>query len=165
MGNEFGHPEWIDFPRDGNGWSYKYARRQWNLADDNNLKYHYMGDFDKAMISLINSVLNFQDSVIIKICDRNDDNILSYMRGDMLFVFNFHPFNSYTNYGLLVPQDEYEIILDTDDKEFGGFGLNDKSVHHFTHFDPLYVQDGKGWLKLYLPARTAIVLKRNNSKN
>lgn len=163
MGNEFGHPEWIDFPREGNDWSYKYARRQWNLADDQNLKYHYMGDFDKAMISLINSVHNFQDSEIIKICDRNEDSILSYMREDMLFVFNFHPSNSYSNYGLLVPQDEYKIILDTDDKKFGGFDSNDKSVHHFTHFDPLYAKEDKGWLKLYLPARTAIVLKRNNS--
>ena len=102
---------------------------------------------------------------IIKICDKEDDNILSYMRGNMLFVFNFHPFNSYSNYGLLVPQDEYEIILDTDDKKYGGFDLNDKSIHHFTHFDPIYSKDDKGWLKLYLPARTAIVLKRNNSKN
>ena len=165
MGNEFGHPEWIDFPREGNDWSYKYARRQWNLADDYDLKYHYMGDFDKAMLSLLKSVQDFQESAIIKICDKEDDNILSYMRGNMLFVFNFHPFNSYSNYGLLVPQDEYEIILDTDDKKYGGFDLNDKSIHHFTHFDPIYSKDDKGWLKLYLPARTAIVLKRNNSKN
>ena len=50
MGNEFGHPEWIDFPREGNGWSHKYARRQWRLFDNKNLCYHYLGDFDSAMV-------------------------------------------------------------------------------------------------------------------
>jgi 1,4-alpha-glucan branching enzyme len=39
MGNEFGHPEWIDFPREGNNWSYHYAIRRWDIADDNNLRY------------------------------------------------------------------------------------------------------------------------------
>ena len=162
MGNEFGHPEWIDFPREGNNWSYKYARRQWKLADDHNLKYHYLGDFDKAMISLISSITNFQNTSLIKICDKNDDNILAYMRHNLLFVFNFHPNKSYSGYGLLVPQDEYEIILDTDDTAYGGFGLNDKAIHHFTQYDPLYYKENKGWLKLYLPARTAIVLKRKD---
>lgn len=162
MGNEFGHPEWIDFPREGNGWSYKYARRQWSLADDQNLKYHYLGDFDKAMIQLIKSVPDFQASPIVKIWDKDGDNVLAYMRKDLLFVFNFHPSESFNGYGILVPQGEYEIILDTDDTAFGGFGLNDDSIHHFTQYDPLYARDNKGWLKLYLPARTAFVMKISN---
>ncbi|HBT85448.1 MAG TPA: 1,4-alpha-glucan-branching enzyme [Porphyromonadaceae bacterium] len=159
MGNEFGHPEWVDFPREGNNWSYKYARRQWNLADDKNLRYHYLGDFDIAMINLIKSVPDFQNTPLIKIWDKDDDNILAYMRSDLLFVYNFNPQNSYSDYGILAPQGEYTIILDTDDKDFGGFGLNDKSIHHFTQYDPLYEKHDKGWLKLYLPARTAFVLK------
>lgn len=159
MGNEFGHPEWIDFPREGNNWSYRYARRQWNLADDRNLKYHELGDFDKAMIHLIRSVPDFQSTQLVKIWDKDDDNILAYMRDDLLFVFNFHPQKSYSDYGILVPQGKYQIILDTDDKAFGGFGLNDDSIHHFTQYDPLYAPGNKGWLKLYLPARTAFVMR------
>ncbi|QRX63695.1 alpha amylase C-terminal domain-containing protein [Dysgonomonadaceae bacterium zrk40] len=159
MGNEFGHPEWIDFPREGNNWSYRYARRQWNLADDQNLKYHELGDFDKAMIHLIRSVPDFQSTQLVKIWDKDDDNILAYMRDDLLFVFNFHPQKSYSDYGILVPQGKYQIILDTDDKAFGGFGLNDDSIHHFTQYDPLYAPGNKGWLKLYLPARTAFVMR------
>ena len=162
MGNEFGHPEWVDFPREGNDWSYKYARRQWNLADDHNLKYHYLGDFDKAMILLITSIPNFQAIPLVKVWEQEEDNILAYMRDNLLFVYNFHPKNSYDGYGLLVQHDEYEIILDTDDIEFGGFGLNDRTVQHFTQYDPLYSKENKGWLKLYLPARTALVLKRKD---
>lgn len=160
MGNEFGHPEWIDFPREGNGWSYKYARRQWNLADDQNLKYHYLGDFDKAMLRLVKSVPDFQNLPLIKIWDKDDDNMLAYLREDLLFVFNFHPQKSYSDYGILVPAGEYVIVLDTDAPEYGGFGLNDDSLHHFTLFDPLYAKDNKGWLKLYVPSRTAMVMKR-----
>ncbi|OPZ32029.1 MAG: 1,4-alpha-glucan branching enzyme GlgB [Bacteroidetes bacterium ADurb.BinA174] len=160
MGNEFGHPEWIDFPREGNNWSYKYARRQWNLADDKNLKYHYLGDFDQAMIELIKSVPDFQDTPIVKIWDKDGDNVLAYMRNNLLFIFNFHPEKSFSDYGILVPQGEYAIVMDTDNKKFGGFGLNDDTIHHFTHHDPLYAKDDKGWLKTYLPARSAIVLKK-----
>ncbi|MDR2815632.1 MAG: alpha amylase C-terminal domain-containing protein [Proteiniphilum sp.] len=160
MGNEFGHPEWIDFPREGNRWSYKYARRQWRLADDHNLKYHYMGDFDKAMIRLIKSVPDFQTLPLVKVWDKDDDNVLAYMRKDLLFVYNFNPQKSYSNYGILVPSGEYEILLDTDNQQFGGFGQNDDTLHHFTMYDPLYAKDNKGWLQLYLPARTAIAMKR-----
>ena len=103
MGNEFGHPEWIDFPREGNNWSYHYARRQWNLLDDHNLKYHELGDFDRAMINLIRSVPDFQQTKLIKIWDKEGDNILAYMRNDLLFVFNFHPRQSFSDYGIIAP--------------------------------------------------------------
>ena len=159
MGNEFGHPEWIDFPREGNHWSYKYARRQWNLADDHNLKYHYLGDFDKAMIKLMKSVPDFQTLPLVKIWDKDNDNILAYMRNELLFVYNFNPQKSYSDYGIPVPAGEYEIALNTDDRQFGGFGLNDDTIHHFTMYDPLYAKDNKGWLHLYLPARTALVMR------
>jgi len=160
MGNEFGHPEWIDFPREGNGWSYKYARRQWQLADDKVLKYHYLNDFDKAMIRLIKSVKNFQALPLEKIWDNTGDQILAYKRDKLIFVFNFNPVKSFTDYGILAPKGEYEVLLDTDTPAFGGFGLNDDSIHHFTTPDPLYEKEQKEWLKLYLPARSGIVLKK-----
>ncbi len=162
MGNEFGHPEWIDFPREGNNWSYKHAKRQWNLADDKNLKYHYLGDFDKAMLQLIKSIPSFHTTPVVKIWDKDDDNVLAYMRGDLLFIFNFNPEKSFSGYGFLAPQGEYKIVLDSDNIEFGGFGRVDDSVSHFTQYDELYAIHNKGWLKTYLPARTAIVLQKQN---
>ena len=160
MGNEFGHPEWIDFPREGNNWSYKHARRQWNLADDNNLKYHYLGDFEKAMIKLIKSIDNFQDTPVVKLWDKDEDSVLAYMRGDLVFVFNFHPSKSYSDYGFLAPEGEYKVVLNTDSPQFGGYGHIDETISHFTLFDELYAKDHKGWLSTYIPSRTAFVLKK-----
>ncbi len=160
MGNEFGHPEWIDFPREGNGWSYKYARRQWDLVDNPDLKYRYLGDFDREMVALIRSVRNFQDTPIRKVWDNDGDQILAYMRKDLIFVFNFNPNKSFTGYGFLTPKGEYEVVLNTDDPKFGGFGLNNDSIRHFTQFDPLYKKEKKEWLKLYVPARSAMVLRK-----
>ncbi|MDR3217984.1 MAG: alpha amylase C-terminal domain-containing protein [Dysgonamonadaceae bacterium] len=160
MGNEFGHPEWIDFPREGNGWSYKYARRQWNLVDNPDLKYRFLGDFDKAMIHLIGGTGNFQASAIYKIWDNEKDQVLAFRRENLIFVFNFNPVTSFTGYGLLVPPGDYKVILNTDSAAFGGFGLVDDSIEHLTIHDPLYAGEGKEWLKLYLPARTAMVLKK-----
>ena len=155
MGNEFGHPEWIDFPREGNGWSHKYARRQWDLVDNMDLKYHFLGDFDEAMVKLIRGVRNFQATPLLKVWDDDGDQVLAYRRKDLVFVFNFSPTKSFTDYGFLVPAGEYEVALNTDATAFGGFGLNDDSVHHLTQFDPLYKKEKKEWLKLYLPARSA----------
>ena len=160
MGNEFGHPEWIDFPREGNGWSYKYARRQWDLVDNKNFVYHYLGDFDAAMIKIVKSIKDFQQKPIFEIWHNDGDQVLAYGREDLVFVFNFSPNNSYTDYGFLVKQGTYEVILNTDSKDFGGFGFSDDTVKHFTIHDPLYASEDKGWLKLYLPSRSAMVLKR-----
>ncbi|MDP4270157.1 MAG: alpha amylase C-terminal domain-containing protein [Bacteroidota bacterium] len=160
MGNEFGHPEWIDFPREGNGWSCKHARRQWNLMDDHNLKYHYLGDFDRQMIEIIKGKHDFQKTEIQKVWDSDGDLVLAYRREELLFVFNFHPGKSFTDYGFLVPEGKYEIVLNSDAVEFGGFNRVDSSVPYFTQYDPLYQPEGKGWLKLYLPTRTAVVLKK-----
>ena len=160
MGNEFGHPEWIDFPREGNGWSHKYARRQWDLVDNKNLNFHHLGDFDAAMLEVIKSQKNIQKTPVQEIWHSDYDQILAYTRKDLLFVFNFNPCKSFTGYGLLVPAGSYEVVLNTDAKEFGGNGLNDDSVKHFTMFDPLHKKYHKEWLKLYLPARTAMVLRK-----
>lgn len=160
MGNEFGHPEWIDFPREGNGWSHKYARRQWWLADNKDLKYHYLGDFDKAMLALITSVKKFEKTEIIKLWDKDEDQILAFMREDLLFVFNFNPDKSFSDYGFLAPEGKYKVVLNSDSLDFGGNGLMDDKVEHFTIHDGLYAKDNKGWLKLYIPARTAFVLRK-----
>ncbi|MBR3442991.1 MAG: alpha amylase C-terminal domain-containing protein [Bacteroidaceae bacterium] len=160
MGNEFGHPEWIDFPREGNGWSHKYARRQWNLVDNHELCYHWLGDFDEAMIHLIGGQKNFQKTPVQEVWHNDGDQILAYSRGDLLFVFNFSPNRSYTDYGFIVPEGSYEVVLNTDSSLYGGHDLADDSVRHFTNFDPIYAQDHKGWLKLYVPARSAVVLKK-----
>ncbi len=165
MGNEFGHPEWIDFPREGNGWSYKYARRQWQLVDDMNLKYHFLGDFDRAMIELIGKAKDFQKRPVQKVWDNDGDQILAYMRKDLVFVFNFNPSKSFTDYGFLVPKGTYEVVLDTDDPRYGGFGLSDDKVEHSTVPDPLYVKEKKEWLKLYVPARSAFVLRKKPARS
>jgi 1,4-alpha-glucan branching enzyme len=159
MGNEFGHPEWIDFPRQDNGWSYKYARRQWQLVDNPDLKYKYLGDFDKAMIHLVNEKKDFQATLVQKVWDNDGDQILAFRRDNLLFVFNFNPVKSFTSYGFLVPPGKYQTVLNTDNPQFGGFGLVDETIEHSTIHDPLYEGEKKEWLKLYLPARTAIVLK------
>ena len=160
MGNEFGHPEWIDFPREGNGWSCKYARRQWDLVDNKNLTYHYMGDFDKEMLKVLKSVKDFQATPVQEIWHNDGDQVLAYGRKDLIFVFNFNPKQSFTDYGFLVTPGAYEVILNTDDVAFGGNGFSDDTKTHFTISDPLYKKEKKEWLKLYIPARTAMVLRK-----
>ncbi len=166
MGNEFGHPEWIDFPREGNGWSHKYARRQWSLIDNKQLAYSWLGDFDRALIKLIGSVKDFQKKEVVEYWHNDGDQVLAFGRGDLVFVFNFNPTRSFSDYGFLVPRGSYKTVLDSDSIEFGGYGRIDDKLEHFTLLDPLYKKVRKEWLKLYLPARSAIVLKkvRGNGK-
>ena len=159
MGNEFGHPEWIDFPREGNGWSHKYARRQWNLVDNEDLDYHFLSNFDRAMIKVVKSEKRFNLTPVEEVWHNDGDQVLAFKRGKLLFVFNFSPTQSFADYGLLVEAGEYGVVLNTDAKDFGGNGLADDNVKHFTNYDPLYEKVGKGWLKLYIPARSAIVLR------
>ncbi|NDV58391.1 alpha amylase C-terminal domain-containing protein [Bacteroides sp. 519] len=160
MGNEFGHPEWIDFPREGNGWSHKYARRQWDLVDNQKLTYHYLGDFDAEMLKTIKSVNAIQDTKVQEVWHNDGDQVLAYQRGDLVFVFNFNPMKSFADYGFLVAPGTYEVILNTDNPAYGGNGLTDDSVKHFTIPDSLYAKEKKEWLKLYVPARTAVVLRK-----
>lgn len=159
MGNEFGHPEWIDFPREGNGWSYKYARRQWHLVDDTDLKYKYLGDWDKAMLEVVKSIRKFNMTDIEVLWDKSDDQVLAYRRADLIFVFNFHPYKSFTDYGILAPAGKYKMVLCSDSTEYGGFGQVDTTQEHFTQYDANGTAEGKEWLKLYIPARSCMVLK------
>ena len=161
MGNEFGHPEWIDFPREGNDWSHKYARRQWSLVDNPSYNYTLLGQFDKEMIELIGDVRNFQNRPVQEIWHNDGDQVLAFSRKDMIFVFNFSPNRSFTDYGLLVPEGSYKIVLNTDSERFGGQANVDETQTHFTMFDKLHARRKKGWLQLYIPARSALVLKKN----
>lgn len=160
MGNEFGHPEWIDFPREGNGWSCKYARRQWDLVDNKNLLYHVMADFDADMLKLLKGVKSFQTTPVQEIWHNDEDQVLAFQRKDLIFVFNFNPKKSFTDYGFLVTPGKYMAVLNTDSPLYGGNGLTDDTVEHFTVADPLYAREKKEWLKIYIPARTAVVLKK-----
>jgi 1,4-alpha-glucan branching enzyme len=154
MGNEFGHPEWIDFPREGNGWSYHYARRQWRLADDANLRYRFLQEWDKAMVALAKqeSIFSHRPFAIVQ---NTGDQTLIFKRGDVLFAFNFHPTQSFTSYGFEIDAGRYQVLLSSDSKAFGGFARVDEKTPHFTVFE-----NGTNMLKLYLPSRTVAVLKR-----
>lgn len=155
MGNEFGHPEWIDFPREGNNWSFKYARRQWNLADDDTLKYKYLNAFDAAMIHFVEQYKILDDSPNVIVQD-NATQVLAYLRNSAMFVYNLNPANSYTDYELYAPEGEYKIGINSDAEIFGGFGNIDETVTYRTFF-----KNGVPHLRLYLPARTGFVLRRN----
>lgn len=147
MGNEFGHPEWIDFPREGNNWSYKYARRQWSLVDNPTLKFQWLNNFDCAMIQVIKQLTPSEYSYV-KI--HEDKKLVSYMRNSLLFVYNFSN-NSYTDLAINAESGQYHIILSTDDQQFGGYDRVDTAME--------YCADSSKQLRLYLPARTALVLK------
>lgn len=164
MGNEFGHPEWIDFPRQGNGWSYKYARRQWDLVDREDLKYKFLGKFDEDIINMVRKSKNFQASPVEKLWDKDDDQVLVFKRKDLVFVFNFNPTQSFADYGFLAPIGEYTHVLDSDEPKYGGYGNIDVKVNHFTQHDELYAEHGLGWLKLYIPARSVQVLKLKKAR-
>ena len=158
MGNEFGHPEWIDFPREGNGWSYHYCRRQWSLVDNPDLRYTQLNSFDKAMIKLL------KEGNLLPLSAENrwlhqEDKILIYTKGSTVFIFNFHPSKSFDGYFVPVGEEgTYSVALSSDDAEFGGHSRVDTSVEYETVTTPA------GWIgfKCYLPSRTAIVLKRKN---
>jgi 1,4-alpha-glucan branching enzyme len=162
MGNEFGHPEWIDFPREGNNWSYHYARRQWGLVDHPDLKYKFLGAFDREMITLIRSEKILEDRWPRLIKADNGDHVLFFERGLLVFAFNFSPSSSFTDYGFGVEPGKYRIVLNSDAKEFGGQGLVDTSIMYYSF--PDYATAPRHMLKIYLPARTVLVFKRVISK-
>ena len=154
MGNEFGHPEWIDFPREGNGWSFHYCRRQWNLLDNGYLKYQWLGTFDKDMVALCKRNNIFKQQMADCLLLKEPEKILAFYRNGLLFAFNFHPSNSMTNILIPVPHNaDYTVKLSSDDDIYGG----QNNVEHMKF--PIKKFDGKYYIEVYLPARTAIVLK------
>ncbi len=162
MGNEFGHPEWIDFPREGNAWSYKYARRQWHLVNDPNLKYHFLACFDRDMISLARKFRLLESQELRLLFEHSHDKVMAFERAGLLFVFNFHSTKSHYDYCFETPPGEYQMIMDSDAKEYGGHGRLMKNQHHFT----LVKESGnqkRNVLSLYLPTRTGFVLQSVSS--
>lgn len=156
IGNEFGHPEWVDFPREGNNWSYHYARRLWNLRDDAKLKYQFLATFDQAMMRLADSERVLEYEWPQKTYEHVSDIVLGFERAGLIFMFNLHPSNSYE--GRLIPAapGEYEVVLNTDDSSFGGHDRVDTSVTYQS-----VSQDGG--FRAYLPSRTALVFKRRGA--
>ena len=153
IGNEFGHPEWIDFPREGNDWSYRYSRRQWSLVDNEDLKYKYLNNFDKNMISMLRDNILLSSSPAQQINMDEDNKVIVFERNNLIFAFNFHNERSISDYRFnSIGKGIYKIILSTDDAEVGGFSRVDKSVeYHTLEHDQLCV---------YLPSRTALILKK-----
>ncbi len=153
MGNEFGHPEWIDFPREGNNWSHQYARRQWSLVDNGYLKYEWLNNFDMAMVDFVKKTHLLGAGNANQLWVEEKKQILVYERAGLIFVFNFHHSNSVNDFTFPAPEPgKYEIILNSDDRDFGGHNRIDNAIPHFTN--------EKGELSIYITQRTAIALKK-----
>ena len=161
MGNEFGHPEWIDFPREGNGWSYKHARRQWSLAEPDYLRYRYLRNFDKAMVNLVRQEAVLDEKPELFVQDE-EKKILIFKRKNCIFALNFNPTASFADYGFAAPAGKYEVVLNTDENEFDGFSRLKAGEVHFSV--PVRNENGNGKydesLSIYLPSRCAMVLKK-----
>ena len=161
MGNEFGHPEWIDFPREGNEWSYAHARRQWSLSTNGFLRYSFLGEFDRAMIKLMKKYKVLEDGYAWNLQMDEQNKTIVFSHGKLLFVFNWHPTASIPDYELPVQQaGKYVPILSTDEKRFGGHDTVDMQGEHFSF--NVEDEEGKKWprLKIYNVARTATVYLR-----
>ncbi len=161
MGNEFGHPEWIDFPREGNGWSYAHARRLWSLAENPFLRYSYLNEFDRAMLRMVKRYGVLDDGYAYNRLMDGENKTMAFSHGDLLFVFNWHPDRSLPDYAVPVPEPgKYRVVLSTDSEKFGGSGRQDESVAHFSY----PVTDAEGHIshlmKIYNICRTATVFKK-----
>ena len=150
MGNEFGHPEWIDFPRLGNDWSYDHARRQWSLADSDDLRYKGLENFDATMVQFIKKE-NVLKGQLRQLYVDEERKVLIFSRGNSIFAFNFNPVASFENFKFWAPEGKYEMAFNSDENEFGGYARLGKNEVHET-------VDGQ--LSLYLPSRVAIVLRK-----
>ena len=161
MGNEFGHPEWIDFPREGNGWSYAHARRQWSLAKNGFLRYSWLGDFDKAMIKLVKRYKVLADGYAWNLAMDECNKTMVFSHGNLLFVFNWHPTASIPDYELPVQAPgKYVPVLSTDEKRFGGQQRQAMDAEHFS----FPARDGdnteRPHIRIYNTSRTATVYLR-----
>jgi 1,4-alpha-glucan branching enzyme len=162
IGNEFGHPEWIDFPRDGNNWSFKYAQRKWSLRDSENLKYKYLAEFDCEMLKFVKRRRVFGAPDIVNLWCDDRDKILAFRKAGMIFLFNFNPDISFEGYELpVVDPGSYRTIFNSDEEVFGGFGRISKDVEY--HSENLRYKRGNIGIKIYLPSRTVIVLAASSS--
>ena len=163
MGNEFGHPDWVDFPSRQNRFSFDHARRQWSLKYDKALYYSDLFEFDRQMTALARTRSIFSSPDIRLLALHEQDKVLAFERGKMVFAFNFHAHASYTGYQVDGPPGKYAMILDTDEERFGGQARLTPGQVHFTQPDAANRPDadsGRHWLSLYLPSRCALVLEK-----
>ena len=150
MGNEFGHPEWIDFPREGNGWSYAHARRLWSIADDPKLRFGGLQAFDAEMIRYVKRERTLSGALQQLYVDEGRK-VLIFSRGNSIFAFNFNPTASFEDFRFQAPHGEYAMAFNSDESRFGGFSRLGQDERHATC---------DGALSLYLPSRVALVLKK-----
>jgi 1,4-alpha-glucan branching enzyme len=162
MGNEFGHPEWIDFPRPGNNWSYHYARRQWHLVDDPRLRYRQLALFDHDMIALARKQRVLRSPDVRLMWEHNDDKVLIFERAGLLWVFNFHPTRSFVDYQFPAASGRYHIVLDSDDPRYGGFDRVERTQPYIALVTKHAHAPHR--LSLYLPNRMAMVLKADKRR-
>lgn len=159
MGNEFGHPDWIDFPREGNNWSYHYARRQWSLMEDPRLKYKYLAAFDRKMLKVIKEYHILEKGFGTELNMDDTNKTIIFERNKLIFVFNFHTDQSIPDYEFMVPEPgDYRIILNSDNHEFGGHDRIDEKSVFISRFDEL---KNIHTITIYNTNRTALVLKKN----
>lgn len=158
MGNEFGHPEWIDFPSQRNNWSYRHARRQWSLKYDLNLFYSALFEFDRQMVALIKKTDLLDGSFADLVYLHEEDRVIAFKRKQLIFVFNFNSRHSFKDYQFDVAPGKYQMIFDTDAPHFGGQSRLIPDQVHFTRFDPS-VSGMRNMISLYLPTRTALILQ------
>lgn len=157
IGNEFGHPEWVDFPTSRNNWSYHYARRQWNLVDSPDLKYQFLNNFDQAMIALIKEFKLLPMTELYRYWSDNENKILVFRKGSLIFIFNFNPERSFPSYFLPTHETgKFAVVLSTDSREFGGHGRADEEYIYNTRVN----QENMSGFDVYSPARTAIAFKK-----
>jgi 1,4-alpha-glucan branching enzyme len=162
MGNEFGHPEWIDFPRPGNDWSFAYARRQWHLRDDPGLRYAHLAAFDRAMMALEERYRFLGSPGPRLLFEHEEKKLLILERAGLLFLYNFHPLASYPDLEFEAPAGRYRLVLDSDAPGFSGHGRVAPGQVYIP--EPFYTPWGKRLhrLKVYLPCRVALVLARSD---
>jgi 1,4-alpha-glucan branching enzyme len=155
-GNEFGHPEWLDFPREGNQNSFHYARRQFNLVDDQLLRYRFLNEFDSKMQWTEEKYGWLHSEQAYVSLKHEVDKVIVFERAGLLWIFNFHPQTSFTDYRVGVEQEgTYRIVISSDSKDFGGHGNVDETTRFFT--TPFAWNERKNFLQVYIPSRSAIV--------
>jgi len=161
MGNEFGHPEWIDFPREGNNWSYHYARRQWSLMDNKELKYEYLSNFDREMLILLKTYNVLMAKDLENLWIDEGQKLLAFKKGGLIFLFNFNPSVSFSEYELPTGDiGEYKIVFDSDEKIFGG--QSRIATDFIYHTKTLQHKENKTGVIIYSPSRTVLVLRKVN---
>ncbi|WP_253199424.1 alpha-amylase family glycosyl hydrolase [Clostridium tagluense] len=159
MGNEFGHPEWIDFPRQGNNWSYHYARRQWSLMEDKKLKYEYLSNFDKEMLNLVKTYNVLSACDLQNLWTDEKYKLLAFRKGGLIFLFNFNHCKSFAEYELPTGEmGEYKIVFNSDEKIFGGQGRIARDYIYSA--ETLKHKENKTGVIIYSPSRTVLVLKK-----